>query len=116
MSVAGGRCAVGGGAVDGAGGAIGFYFNLADRTRILEATLEWRDHVDHQIAPFQRRLQDTRPIGEVEVEANRAAGAIHSTTAHRASPASHRHSNRFSTPDSVVLISTTIGWAVTASI
>src|SRR5665213_2417132 len=43
--------------VDGAGRTIGFYFNLADRTRILEATLEWRDLVIDVIATPAGRLE-----------------------------------------------------------
>ena len=42
--------------VDGAGGTIGFYFNLADRTRISEATLEWRDLVIDVIGTPAGRL------------------------------------------------------------
>jgi predicted RNA-binding protein associated with RNAse of E/G family len=43
--------------VDGAGRTIGFYFNLADRTRISEATLAWRDLVLDVIATPAGRLE-----------------------------------------------------------
>jgi predicted RNA-binding protein associated with RNAse of E/G family len=43
--------------VDGARRTIGFYFNLADRTRISEATLEWRDLVLDVIATPSGRLE-----------------------------------------------------------
>lgn len=43
--------------VDGAGGTLGFYFNLADRTRISETTLEWRDLVLDVIATPAGRLE-----------------------------------------------------------
>jgi Protein of unknown function (DUF402) len=42
--------------VDPGGHTVGFYFNLADRTRISEATLEWRDLVIDVLATPAGRL------------------------------------------------------------
>jgi hypothetical protein len=65
--------------VDGAGRTIGFYFNLADRTRISAATLEWRDLVLDVIATPAGRLElldeDELPARlETEVAAHIADG------------------------------------------
>jgi predicted RNA-binding protein associated with RNAse of E/G family len=65
--------------VDPAGRTIGFYFNLADRTRISEATLEWRDLVIDVLATPAGRLEvldeDELPAAvDAEVAAHIADG------------------------------------------
>jgi predicted RNA-binding protein associated with RNAse of E/G family len=61
--------------VDAEGRTIGFYFNLADRTRISEASLEWRDLVIDILATPAGRLdvldEDELPVAvDAEVAAH----------------------------------------------
>jgi hypothetical protein len=65
--------------VDAAGRTVGFYFNLADRTRISEGRLEWRDLVLDVLATPEGRLElldeDELPaVLDAEAAAHIAAG------------------------------------------
>jgi hypothetical protein len=65
--------------VDRSGRTVGFYFNLADRTRISDATLEWRDLVIDVLATPAGRLdlldEDELPsVVDPEVAAHLADG------------------------------------------
>jgi hypothetical protein len=65
--------------VDPGGHTVGFYFNLADQTRILEATLEWRDLVLDVLATPAGRLdvldeEELPALVDPEVAAHIAEG------------------------------------------
>lgn len=67
--------------VDPGGRTVGFYFNLADRTRISEATLEWRDLVIDVLATPAGRLdvldeEELPALVDPEVAAHIAEGRV----------------------------------------